>query len=148
MIKTIIQGPTPERRLRDRMGFRGVRVVGGSEPNGRLPVAIGSGIFGAEHQDEGIFDGFAGPHHRPDGIFFDNTASDNYEYMQPDIDWTLVRRPGVPLFPGSSANGIVLVGPSMGATTAEQAAGGIRAKWWILGCAAVVAIIYFMGKKD
>jgi hypothetical protein len=147
MIKTIIQGPTPERRLRNRMGFRGVRVVGGSEPNGMLPVAIGSGIFGAEGQDEGIFNGFAGPHHRPEGVFFDNSAGDNYEYMQPDIDWTLVRRPGAPLYPGSSAHGIVLVGPSMGLTTAEQAAAGTRAKWWLAGCLALAAFIYF-AKRD
>lgn len=147
MIKTIIQGPTPERRLRDRMGFRGARVVGGSEPNGRLPVAIGSGIFGAEGQDEGVFDGFAGPHHRPEGIFFDNSAGDNYEYMQRDMDWTLLRRPGAPLYPGSSAQGVVLIGPSMGTTTAEAAAAGIRAKWWLVGCLAVAAVVYFM-KRD
>lgn len=139
MIKTIIQGPTPERRLRDRMGFRGVRVVGGSEPNGILPRAIGSGIFGAEHQDEGIFDGFAGPYSRPEGIFFDNSAGDNYEYMQPDIDWTLVRRPGVPLFPGSSANGIVLVGPSMGTEPAPSTA---RSKWLLWGCIGIVALVF------
>lgn len=114
MFKTIISGPTPERRYRERMGFRGVNVINGAEPNGRLPVAIGSGIFGEDDQDSGIFDGLAGPQRRPTGIFFEDTSRDNYELAQPDMDWTLLRRPGVPLYPGSSSYGVVLTGPSMG----------------------------------
>lgn len=147
MYKTIIEGPTPERRYMTRMGFQGAQVVGGSSPNGILPRSIGSGIFGAEDQDDGVFDGYAGPHHRPDGIFYNDTSTDTYEYAQgDDMDWTLLRRPGVPLYPGSSSYGTVLIGPSMGVTTAEQAASSIRARWWLLGCAAIVALVYFSSR--
>ena len=114
MFKTIIAGPTPERRYMKRMGFGGAQVINGAMPNGRLPHVIGSGIFGCEGQDEGVFSGPSYPRNRQTGIFFDDTARDNYELQQPDLAWTLLRRPGIPLYPGSSSNGIVLVGPSMG----------------------------------
>ena len=125
MLKTIIVGPTPEHRYMKRMGFSGAQVINGAVPNGQLPRVIGSGIFGCEGQNEGIFDGPSTPYHQPTGIFFDDTARDNYEVQQPDLAWSLLRRPGVPLYPGSSSYGTVLVGPSMGTngdgtTTAPQ----------------------------
>ena len=132
MLKTIIAGPTPERRYMKRMGFGGARVINGATPNGRLPYVVGSGIFGCEGQDEGVFSGPSYPHSRPTGIFFDDTARDNYELQQPDTDWSLLRRPGVPLYPGSSSYGTVLVGPSMGTEPASASVlnvFGIQASW-------------------
>jgi len=120
MFKTIISGPTPERRYRRRMGFHGLNVVNGSRPIAPLPTVIGSGIFGEDDQDSGIFDGIAGPQSRPTGIFFDDTSRYSYELAQPDTDWVLLRRPGVPLYPGSSSYGIVLTGPSMGTEPAPS----------------------------
>lgn len=129
MFKTIIEGPTPECRYRQRMGFRGLNVVNGPRFTGTLPTVVGSGIFGEDDQESGIFDGIAGPQSRPTGIFFDDTSRYSYELAQPDLNWTLLRRPGVPLYPGSSSYGIVLTGPSMG--TADTAGGNATSssKW-------------------
>lgn len=125
MFKTIIEGPTPECRYRKRMGFRGLNVVNGPRFTGRLPTVVGSGIFGEDDQESGIFDGIAGPQSRPTGIFFDDTSRYSYELAQPDLNWTLLRRPGVPLYPGSSSYGIVLTGPSMGSNgNAEASSSG------------------------
>jgi hypothetical protein len=132
MFKTIIAGPTPEQRYMRRMGFGGARVINGAVPNGRLPYAIGSGIFGCEGQDDGVFSGPTYPRNRQTGIFFDDTSRDNYEVQQPDIDWSFLRRPGVPLYPGSSSYGTVLIGPSMGTepeSTSTLNFFGIRPSW-------------------
>jgi hypothetical protein len=92
-----------------------VNVVGGARPTGKLPYGVGSGIFGyAKCDDQGIFGERQWPYGNKSGIFFNPYARTNIGLEQPDMDWTLLRRPGVPLFPGSSARGIVLIGPSMG----------------------------------
>jgi hypothetical protein len=90
-----------------------LQVVGGAKPTGKFPTVIGSGIFGLPGQDEGIFSAEADPIAAA-GIFFNPYAVTNIGMEQPSTSWTLLRRPGQPLYPGSSARGIVLIGPSMG----------------------------------
>lgn len=116
MIKAIANPPAPDRRYLKRMAYsgdRGVNVINGVAPTGRLPKAVGSGVFGVEGQDNGIFDGPAFPKSKT-GIFYNDYAKDTTETAQGDLQWQLLRRPGRPLYPGSSARGIVLIGPSMG----------------------------------
>ena len=113
MIKAIVNPPPPDRRYLHRMAHQGIRVVGGVMPTGKFPRAVGSGIFGVEGQDQGVFDGPAFPNSNT-GIFYNDYAKDSWEVQQPDLEWVMLRRPGRPLFPGSSAHGIVLIGPSMG----------------------------------
>ena len=92
-----------------------VNVVGGAAPTGKLPYGVGSGIFGyARCDDEGIFSERQWPIGNKSGVFFNPYARTNIGLEQPDMEWTMLRRPGRPLFPGSSARGIVLIGPSMG----------------------------------
>jgi len=151
MFKTIIAGPTPEQRYMKRMGFDNAKVINGAVPNGRLPYAIGSGIFGCEGQDEGVFSGPSYPQNRQTGIFFDDTSRDNYEVQQPDIDWSLLRRPGIPLYPGSSSYGTVLIGPSMGTEPAGTSAlnlFGIRPSWTLaLALAGIAGVgIYVLNR--
>jgi len=88
-------------------------VIGGPAPNGKLPGVVGGGIFGYANDTEGIF----GAHQWPkdaEGVFFNPYARSTQELQRPDMEWMLQRRPGKPLFPGSAASGIVLLGPSMG----------------------------------
>jgi hypothetical protein len=145
MPKAIVKGPGFEKKYQERLGYRGLNVINGVAPNGKLPRVIGSGIFGYEGQKDGIFgnDGTIPPGQNT-GIFYNDTANYNYEVAQPDMQWNLLRRPGRPLYPGSSSRGIVLVGPSMGyapvlsqlyyasaaARLAMGAAAGL-ALWWI-----------------
>jgi hypothetical protein len=90
-----------------------LQVVGGAKPTGKLPKVVGAGIFGLPGQDEGVFSSDAKPIAAA-GIFFNPYAVTNIAMEQPSTSWTLLRRPGQPLYPGSSARGIVLIGPSMG----------------------------------
>jgi len=113
MIKPVVNAPTCDRTLQRRMDFQGLDVVGGVSPTGHFPRAVGSGIFGIEGQDDGVFSGPQVPHSGT-GIFYNDYAKDSLEVAQPDMEWVLLRRPGAPLYPGSDARGIVLVGPSMG----------------------------------
>jgi len=115
MIKSIANAPPPERRYIRRMAYKAGQpsVIGGVLPTGQFPTAIGSGIFGVEGQDNGIFDGPSFPNSNT-GIFYNDYAKDSWEVQQGDLQWQLLRRPGRPLYPGSSAHGIVLIGPSMG----------------------------------
>jgi hypothetical protein len=140
MPKAIVKGPGFEKQYQERLGYRGLNVINGVAPNGKLPKVIGSGIFGYEGQKDGIFgnDGTIPPGQNT-GIFYNDTANYNYEVAQPDMQWDLLRRPGRPLYPGSSSRGIVLVGPSMG--TDENSTGKMlplfagaaigMALWWI-----------------
>lgn len=115
MPKAIVKGPGFEKQYQERLGYRGLNVINGAAPNGKLPKVIGSGIFGYEGQQDGIFgsDGTIPPNQHT-GIFYEDDARFNYEVAQPDMQWNLLRRPGRPLYPGSSSRGIVLIGPSMG----------------------------------
>jgi hypothetical protein len=90
-------------------------VIGGQKPTGVLPKAVSEGIFGHKLVNEGIFGPESyRPVKTPDGVFFNPYAQMDIDVAQPDMDWTMLRRPGQTLFPGSDAQGIVLVGPSMG----------------------------------
>ena len=113
MVKAIVNPPAPDRRYIRRMGWQGVNIIGGAAPTGKFPKAVGSGIFGLEGQDNGVFDGPMVPNSGT-GIFYNDYAKDSWETQQHDLEWQLLRRPGRPLYPGSSARGIVLIGPSMG----------------------------------
>lgn len=76
------------------------------------------------------------------GIFWEPYAYKSYEAEEPEMKWALERRPGLPLFPGSSARGLVMVGPAMGSTALPSAAPlvgaaliacgllGLGALWW------------------
>jgi hypothetical protein len=90
-----------------------LNVVGGAKPTGKLPKVIGAGIFGLPGQNEGVFSSDAKPI-AASGIFFNPYAVTNIGIEQPSTSWTLLRRPGQPLYPGSSGRGVVLIGPSMG----------------------------------
>jgi hypothetical protein len=80
-----------------------LKVVGGAKPTGKLPTVIGTGIF------------------------FNPYAVTNIAYQQPSSKWVLERRPGQPLYPGSSGRGIVLIGPSMGDNgDGTEAASGVN----------------------
>lgn len=114
MPKAIVKGPGPEKKYQARLGYKGVNVINGAVPNGKLPKVIGSGIFGYQGQKDGMFGGNTIPPGQHTGIFYEDDARYDYEVAQPDIGWELLRRPGRPLYPGSSSRGIVLVGPSMG----------------------------------
>jgi hypothetical protein len=89
-----------------------VPVIGGDRPTGKLPRIIGAGIFGYPGAEAGIFSD--GRPLQESGIFFNPYATSNLSLQRPDNAWALRRRPGQPLYPGSSARGIVLVGPTMG----------------------------------
>jgi hypothetical protein len=121
-----------------------VNVVGGAAPTGKLPYGVGSGIFGyARCDDEGIFSERQWPIGNKSGVFFNPYARTNIGLEQPDMDWTLLRRPGRPLFPGSSARGIVLIGPSMGNDGTET-----QSPWGkLLIGAAVVGVGLYFAKK-
>jgi len=139
MPKAIVKGPGPEKKYQKRLGYEGLNVINGATPNGKLPKVIGSGIFGYEGQEGGVFGGNTVPPGQNTGIFFNDDARYDYEVEQPDIGWNLLRRPGRPLYPGSDARGIVLVGPSMGTDEASMGmlpklAGGVAvgfALWWV-----------------
>ncbi len=113
MVKAIVNPPAPDRRYIQRMGWKGVNVINGVAPTGQFPKAVGGGIFGLEGQDSGVFDGPMVPNSGT-GIFYNDYAKDTTETAQRDLEWQLLRRPGRPLYPGSSSRGIVLIGPSMG----------------------------------
>jgi hypothetical protein len=103
-----------------------LKVVGGAKPTGKLPTVIGTGIFGLPGQDDGIFSMKADPIAAA-GIFFNPYAVTNIAYQQPSSKWVLERRPGQPLYPGSSGRGIVLIGPSMGDNgDGTEAASGVN----------------------
>ena len=140
--KSIVKAPPREERYRQRLGFKGVNVINGAAPNGRLPKVIGSGIFGYEGQDSGIFSGDTEPSSNT-GIFFDDNANYDYENAAPDMQWNLLRRPGRPLYPGSSSYGIVLEGPSMGTEGEAQPQGtsfGAKLLWAGAGAAVALGI--------
>lgn len=109
--------PQPVRSKRiirkDKPKTAPLKVVGGAKPTGKLPTVIGSGVFGLPGQEQGIFSMKADPIAAA-GIFFNPYAVTNISYQQPSSKWVLERRPGQPLYPGSSGRGIVLIGPSMG----------------------------------
>lgn len=90
-----------------------LQVVGGAKPTGKLPKVIGTGVFGLPGQADGIFSANAKPIAAA-GIFFNPYAVTDIDYAQPSTKWTLLRRPGQPLYPGATGRGIVLIGPSMG----------------------------------
>jgi len=136
MPKIAVRGPAPELKHRNRLGYKGVKVINGASPNGQLPKVIGSGIFGYEGQSGGIFGGDTVPPGQHTGVFYNDDARFDYEVAQPDMQWNLLRRPGRPLYPGSDARGIVLVGPSMGGTTSSSNHGSISK---VLVAAAIVA---------
>jgi hypothetical protein len=121
-----------------------LKVVGGAKPTGKLPTVIGTGIFGLPGQTDGIFSMKADPIAAA-GIFFNPYAVTNIAYQQPSSKWVLKRRPGQPLYPGSSARGIVLIGPSMG----DDASGTIEVQRWkmYVWMALGLAGAYFLGKK-
>jgi hypothetical protein len=138
MIKKIVSAPPREEKYRDRLGFKDVKVINGASPNGRLPKVIGSGIFGHEGQDGGIFSGSTEPL-SDTGIFFNDYAQYDYEKAQPDVQWSLLRRPGRPLYPGSSSYGIVLTGPSMG-TDENAAPNRLKSVLLMLGLGALIGV--------
>jgi hypothetical protein len=97
-----------------------MKTIGGAKPTGALPKDVNSGIFGFDNQANGLFSGGSfRPSTTPDGIFFNPNARTWYEKAEPELGWALERRPGRPLYPGSSAQGLVLVGPSMGTVEGE-----------------------------
>ena len=146
MIKSIASVPPPERRYIRRMVHRAGQpsVIGGVVPTGKFPTAVGSGIFGVENRDNGIFDGSSPPNSNT-GIFYNDYAKDSWEVQQGDLQWQLLRRPGRPLYPGSSASGIVLIGPSMG-TESETPSGSSMTGKLVLGAAAIGAAWWFFSR--
>ena len=119
-------------------------VIGGPAPTGKLPGVVGGGIFGYANDTEGIF----GAHQWPsdaEGVFFNPYARSTQEMQRPDMSWMLQRRPGRPLFPGSSASGIVLIGPSMGSISDQFARLGTGSKV-ALTAVAVASLLYFVVK--
>lgn len=119
-----------------------LRVVGGAKPTGKLPTVIGTGVFGLPGQDDGIFSEKADPIAAA-GIFFNPYAVTDIAYQQPSSKWTLLRRPGQPLYPGSSGRGIVLIGPSMGDNGSEPG-GNVLVKAASIGALALIGywIVY------
>ena len=90
-------------------------IIGGKSPTGEMPEDVGQGIFGFDPLNQGVFGASSyRPLDTPGGIFFNPNARTWYEAMEPDTKWVVERRPGRPLYPGSYAHGLVLVGPSMG----------------------------------
>lgn len=140
MTKAIVNPPLPDRRYLRSMSWQGINVVGGVAPTGKFPKAVGSGIFGVEGQDEGVFDGPAFPT-SDTGIFYNDYAKDSWEVQQPDLEWVALRRPGRPLYPGSSARGIVLIGPSMGNENGAPANGDQQQRGGVMGSLIAGAVI-------
>jgi len=127
------------RKLRARQ-FEGLNVIGGANPTGKFPSYIGEGIFGLPKQNDGIFSDGGKPLDA-DGIFFTPYSMSSYEMACPETEWCLERRPGKPLYPGSSSRGIVLVGPSMGQEDTRHeydwkniglVAAGVAALWLLI----------------
>lgn len=120
-------------------------VIGGPQPTGKLPGHVGEGIFGYANDTEGIF----GSHLWPadaEGVFFNPYSRSSQEMQRPDMAWMLQRRPGKPLYPGSDASGIVLLGPSMG-TNSEQPARAGMSLGGLLVVGGIAALAYFLWKK-
>lgn len=116
--KRVVQGPEQPKPA--------LEVVGGAKPTGKFPKVVGAGIFGLPGQDEGVFSADAKPIAAA-GIFFNPYAVTDIGIEQPSTSWTLLRRPGQPLYPGSSARGIVLIGPSMG----DNGDAGQQSNTWV-----------------
>lgn len=123
-----------------------LEVIGGKSPNGKLPQAVGDGIFGGPGVNDGIFTLGIKPM-KQEGIFFDPYATTNYELQKPDDQWVLQRRPGRPLYPGSTAHGIVLTGPSMGEDEPQ------KSEMWnnlrlALGVGLGAAFVYWLASRE
>jgi len=118
--------------------LQGLEVVGGASPTGKLPRAIGDGIFGVPGQDDGIFSMGVIPM-KAEGIFFSDYATSDIDLQQPDTDWVLQRRPGQPLYPGATGRGIVLIGGSMGQE--PEGSGGLIGFAMKVGAGAALAFL-------
>ena len=80
---------------------------------------VGEGIFGYGAPDGSLGrSAFTAPpvyaNRRRQGVFWNPYSVKSYEAAEPEMRWALEQRPGLPRFPGSSAQGLVLVGPAMG----------------------------------
>ncbi len=80
---------------------------------------IGEGIFGYGSPDGSLGRGaFMAPksyaNRLRQGVFWNPYSVKSYEAAEPEMQWALEQRPGLPRFPGSSAQGLVLIGPAMG----------------------------------
>jgi len=108
---------------------------------------VGEGIFGYGTPDGSLGrSAFTPPkvfaNRRRQGIFFTPYSYKGYEAAEPEMRWALERRPGLPLFPGSSARGLVLIGPAMGeAPTNGLGTLGLLAVGFLVG----VGAYHFMG---
>ncbi len=145
MSNSIVNPPQAGRPRPRSNNFEGIRVVGGVTPTSGFPAAVGSGIFGLEGQDNGVFGGPQVPASGT-GIFYNDYAKDSWEVQQPDLEWVMVRRPGRPLYPGSSARGIVLEGPSMGNDAGAQNNVLGTAGKVLLGAATAALVVFVHGK--
>jgi hypothetical protein len=91
----------------------------GTDPDG-LSHAVGEGIFGYGTPNGSLgHSAFLAPKvfggRVRQGVFWTPYSYQGYEVEQPEQQWAVLNRPGVPPFPGSSARGPVLIGPAMGA---------------------------------
>lgn len=115
----------------------------GVDPDG-LSHSVGEGIFGYGTTDGSLGHGaFMAPkifaNRVRQGVFWTPYSYQAYEAAEPELRWALEKRPGLPRFPGSSAQGTVLIGPSMGTAEAGSIAGmlGIAVvgvlllSWWM-----------------
>jgi len=116
----------------------------------RMPRDVGEGIFGFGAPDGSLGrsafvapESFAG--NRKQGVFWKPYSYKWYEVEEPELRWALEKRPGLPLYPGSSARGMVLVGPAMGGL---GTAGGalMGSTTFLLAAAAVVGVVWWMSQ--
>jgi hypothetical protein len=116
----------------------------GVDPDG-LSHAVGEGIFGY-----GAPDGSLGvnPFQAPkvfanrvrQGIFWQPYSYQAYEAAEPEMAWAIEKRPGLPRFPGSAAQGKVLIGPSMGGV-------GSVSGMFLIAVVGVLAFSWWMSKS-
>lgn len=121
----------------------------GTNPNG-LTNAVGEGIFGYGTPDGSLGrSAFIPPatfgNRRRQGVFWTPYSYMGYEARQPELQWALMNRPGVPLYPGSYGRGLVLVGPAMGngGWASTLPAVGVL----LASLAAVVGLGWYLGKR-
>ena len=101
---------------------------------------VGEGIFGYGTPNGSLGrSAFVAPkifaNRKRQGVFWTPYSYKGYEASEPESRWALEKRPGLPLFPGSSGRGLVLIGPAMGQTTTNGGVGplGLLALGFISG---------------
>lgn len=112
-----------------------------------LSSIVGEGIFGY-----GLPDGSLGhsAHVAPaafgpwtrQGVFWKPYSYTGYEAAEPELQWALEKRPGLPLFPGSYGRGLVLVGPAMGSFVTDHPKIAV-----VAACLTAFAVGHWLGKR-